>query len=131
MSVYYVYDMNDLYAVVDHLDFFAEGDQVRCEGRISQNISKAFNAYHKALSTRSKARLGLGAAVGTLGFGPAGWLVSGGALAGVMATSSQLKETRLSYRALPCASEVEDLARAGFELISNTGEAVVLSRVRT
>lgn len=126
MKTYTIKNLDDLYEAVDHLDFFQSGDELRFVGKLSQTISKAFNAYHKSIGGRAKARLGAGAAIGALAFGPVGWLISGSASAGLFAANRQLKEMKNSYRALPCAAEVEDLALAGFELLGNNGEQIIL-----
>ncbi len=67
--------IEDLYVVVDHLRDFSSGDQLYVEGKFSKTLSKAFNAYHKTIGSRAKARLAAGATFGALSFGPVGWLV--------------------------------------------------------
>ena len=101
---------------------------VQVQGEISQNVSKAYNAYHKTMGqTHRSVAAGTTAAV-ALCFGPVGWLYAGAATLGMLTSIAYGKRGKEAYAAVPLAYEVECLARSGYELVANDGSTVTLHR---
>lgn len=119
--------MPELMAILDEAQV---GDEILFCGKVSQSVSKAFNAYHKTSAGRAKSRLALGTSFGALALGPVGAVVSLVSSTAMFSSSRQLRELKKSYQALPYAAEIEDLALRGFSLERNTGDAVLLKKVR-